>query len=154
MRSSDATCPRIRRSRIRRAPTPNGRSRRRIARRRRFHSDRHSPRRSRSRADRRRRSIRRRPSKPITGEGAIPVPKNRAGASLAREFRMDQTWKHQFLGFPRDDFAQTAWIFWQNGYRSVGDVRDVGPNGAICFFEKSATRWTRMRSFRALALSG
>ena len=37
--------------------------------------------------------------------------------------------RRPFVGFPRCDFAQTSRIFWNNGYRTVGQVRDMGLSG-------------------------
>ena len=46
---------------------------------------------------------------------------------MDRELRADLVGKRPFVGFTRDDFAQTARIFRNNGYRTVGQVRDMGP---------------------------
>ena len=45
--------------------------------------------------------------------------------------------KHPFTGFTRGDFAQTARTFWNNGYRSVDQVRDMDPKERDLFLQET-----------------
>ena len=117
----------------RRAPTPR-RSRRRIARQR-------SPTRRRTppprRPTRRRSRSRRRSRAPPSDETPPPSPRNKSDSSLSRELRADLVGKHPFVGFARDDFAQTARIFWIDGYRAVDQVRDMGQKERGLFLQET-----------------
>ena len=118
-------------------------------RRRRSHSRRRPPRRSRSHSGKRQRSPRRRPSTPITDEEAIPTRKNPLGTSIAREFRMDLRG-----GSPFADFLETI----AHGERGFFGRTDIARRmrfairtlmGAICSFKKqSAMRGAGGRCFR------
>ena len=47
--------------------------------------------------------------------------------------------KRPFVGFTRDDFAQTSRIFWDNGYRAADQVRDMDPEERDLPFKKRNT---------------
>ena len=47
--------------------------------------------------------------------------------------------KRPFVGFAREDFAQTAQIFRADGYRSVYQVRDMGPKERDFLLQETKT---------------
>ena len=49
--------------------------------------------------------------------------------------------KHSFSTFSRADFASAARIFWDNGYRTVAEIRDVDSRGRDLFLSQAKTNF-------------
>ena len=83
--------------------------------------------RRRPRSQRESNRLRRRPTTHRSNDEPTPPPRNRSDTSLSREFRVGHMRKRPFFVFRMCDFAPTARIFWNNGYRSADAVRDMRP---------------------------